>query len=147
MVSQIYFLKCLQISFTQIKHTYNDSAAVNKLPVIWNSISISQKKKNEREKSIRACPGDPSGLHNKIQSQSLGCRLESQWAEHWKHGISECRSLSASVETRRPSRGARGWPGWAHGGVSLSFPYWVLSPLHPGAMVLLWRFEEHTQHI
>ena len=38
MVSQIYFLKCLQISSTQIKHTYNYSAAVNKLLVIWNYI-------------------------------------------------------------------------------------------------------------
>ena len=54
MVSQIYFLKCLQISSTQIKHTYNYSAAVNKLLVIWNSIfyltHTHRKRKKETEK-------------------------------------------------------------------------------------------------
>ena len=51
MVSQIYFLNCLQIRFTQIKHTYNDSAVVNKLPVFWNPTAYLKKKKKKEKKT------------------------------------------------------------------------------------------------
>lgn len=91
MVSQIYFLKCLQISFTQIKHTCNDSAALNKLPVIWNSIAYLKK---EREKSL---PSGPFWLHKKVQSQSFRTQsgnLRPQWAVLGTWGLQRgCESL------------------------------------------------------
>ena len=104
MVSQIYFLKCLQISSTQIKHTYNYSAAVNKLPVIWNSIfyltHIHKKGKNrkKRRKVKEKKEVSSSGalwLHDKEQSQSFRTQSGVLWFQHsecLRHGLSEPRS-------------------------------------------------------
>ena len=97
MISQIYFLKCLQISSTQIKHTYNYSAAV-KLLVIWNSISYLKTRK-EKKKS-KSPPVDPLWLQDKIQSQPCRTRSGIPWlqrAERVKRGLSargSCESLT-----------------------------------------------------
>ena len=109
MVSQIYFLKCLQISSTQIKHTYNYSAAVNKLLVIWNSIfylTHTQKKKErngKKRRKVKEKKEVSSGslwLHDKIQSQSFRMQPGVPWFQHaecLKRGLSEhgsCEGLT-----------------------------------------------------
>ena len=120
MVSQIYFLKCLQISSTQIKHTYNYSAAVNKLLVIWNYIfylthththththtkqkerkkETEKKEKKSKRKKMKSLV-DPCGYTIKYKASPLERSLEccgSSTPSAWNAGSRNTEAARASL--------------------------------------------------
>ena len=118
MVSQIYFLKCLQISSTQIKHTYNYSAAVNKLLVIWNYIFYlththththkterkkernGKKEKKSKRKKRKSPLVDPCGYRIKYKASPLEHSLEfcgSSMPSAWNVGSRNTEAARASL--------------------------------------------------
>ena len=128
MVSQIYFLKCLQISSTQIKHTYNYSAAVNKLLVIWNSIfyltHTQGRKKRKKEKKSKRKKGSLQWIPVATRENTKPVLQNAAWSAVVPvRRVLETRALGTR-KLRGPHSLRGGEPGRSHSGrwVSPCFP-------------------------